>query len=76
MLTGQDGEFHGRSSIATAKEHLASKRYADRVLPAGRQPIEKAPMVVSINTTCFGRDEQKNHVLVAELLRHATNCVA
>jgi hypothetical protein len=33
-------------------------------------------MVVAINTTCFGRDEQKNHVLVAELLRHATNCVA
>jgi hypothetical protein len=76
VLTGQDGEFHGRSSIATPKEHLASKRCAAQILPAGRQPIEKAPMVVSINITCFGRDEQKKHVLVAELLRHATNCVA
>jgi hypothetical protein len=36
---------------------------------------DKAPVVVSINITCFGLDEQKNHVLVGELLRHAMNCV-
>jgi hypothetical protein len=79
VLTGHAGEFHGRSSVKTAKELLASQRYEDRILPAGRQPIgdgQKAPMVVSINITCFGRDEEKNHVLVGELLRNAMNCVA
>jgi hypothetical protein len=67
VLAGQDGEFHGRSSIKTAKQLLASQRYGERILPAGRQSIgdgEKAPMVVSIDITCFGRDEKKNHALL------------
>jgi hypothetical protein len=33
-------EFHGRSSIATARELLATKRQAGQILPAGTGKVD------------------------------------
>jgi hypothetical protein len=36
---GKEGEFHGRSSLQKAKELMASEKFAERILPNGRQSI-------------------------------------